>query len=68
MPLRPRPEIDSLKVSAHGGVDYAELGAMGLTAEKIIDFSACCNPYLPSPTVRKALNNIAINQYPDSEY
>jgi len=65
--LRPRPEIENIKVCLHGGPDYAELRAMGLAPEDIVDFSVCCNPFTPPPAVRKILNSIAINQYPDPE-
>ena len=67
MSLRPRPEIENIKACPHGGPDYAELRAMGLAPEDIVDFSVCCNPFTPPPAVRKILNNIAINRYPDSE-
>ena len=67
MSLHPRPEIENIKVCYHGGLDYAELGAMGLAPEDIVDFSVCCNPFMPPPAVRKILNSIAINHYPDSE-
>ena len=67
MSLRPRPEIENIKACPHGGPDYAELRAMGLAPEEVIDFSACCNPFMPPPAVRKILNSVAINHYPDSE-
>jgi len=40
---------------------------MGLTPEAVIDFSACANPFMPPPRIRKMLNSVAIDQYPDSE-
>lgn len=67
MSLQPKPEIESLKVCPHGGVDYAELKAMNLTPEEVIDFSGGSNPFMPPPRIRKILSSIAINQYPDSE-
>ena len=67
MPLQPNPEIENLKPSPHGGIDYAELKSMGLTGDMVIDFSVCSNPFMPSPEVKKSLNDIAIEQYPDSE-
>ena len=67
MPLRPRPEVENLEACPHGGANYAELRAMGLTPEDIVDFSSSCNPFLPSPAVKESLNNVAINHYPDSE-
>jgi len=65
--LRPRPELESLKICPHGGLDYAELKAMRLAPEGIIDFSVCSNPYPPPPTVRKSVSRVSINRYPDSE-
>ena len=67
MSLQPKPEIENLKVCPHGGVNYAELKAMNLTPEEVIDFSGGSNPSMPPPGIRKILNSIAINQYPDSE-
>ncbi|MBA7702069.1 Histidinol-phosphate aminotransferase [subsurface metagenome] len=65
MSLHPRPEIENIKVCHHGGLDYAELRAMGLAPEDVVDFSVCCNPFMPPSAVREILNSIAINQYPD---
>ena len=67
MSLRPRPEVENIEVCPHGGANYAELRAVGLTPEDIVDFSSSCNPFLPSPAVKESLSNIAINHYPDSE-
>lgn len=67
MSLTPRPEVENLKACYHGGINYAELEAMGLSGEKIIDFSVCSNPFMPPPRVKKIIKNIAIEQYPDHE-
>ena len=67
MPLQPRPEIENLKVCPHGGINYAELIAMGITPEAVLDFSVCTNPFMPPPGIRDMLGNIAIEKYPDSE-
>ena len=67
MSLRPRPEVENLRVCSHGGLNYAELEAMSLTPEEIIDFSVCSNPFMPPPGVGKIFNSIAIDRYPDSE-
>ena len=67
MSLRPKPEVENLKVCPHGGPDYAELRAMNLTPEKIIDFSGGCNSFMPPPGIKKILDTVAINHYPDSE-
>ena len=67
MPLHLRPEIENMKICPHGGPDYAELRALSLTPEEVVDFSVCCNPFPPPPAVRKVLSSIAINHYPDPE-
>ena len=67
MSLPPRPEIENLKVCPHGGINYAELSAMGIAPEAVLDFSVCTNPFMPPPGIRKVLNNITIETYPDCE-
>ena len=67
MSLQPKPEVEKLKVCPHGGPNFAELKAMGLTPEEILDFSVSANPFLPPPGVKKILSTVAINRYPDSE-
>ena len=66
MSLRPKPEIENLQVSPHGGMDYAELRAAGLTPEAVLDFSVCTNPFMPPIKLRKTLSDADITQYPDS--
>ena len=65
--LRPKPEVENLKVCSHGGLNHAELSTMGLTPEEVLDFSVCSNPFAPPPKIRRILNTIAINHYPDSD-
>lgn len=67
MSLRLRPEAENLETCPHGGLNLAELKAMGLTPEAVLDFSVCSNPFMPPPGVRKVFDTIAINRYPDSE-
>ena len=67
MSLQPRPEVEKLKACPHGGVNYAELGAMGITPEAVLDFSVCTNPFMPPPGVREIIYTAPIEQYPDSE-
>ena len=67
MSLRPKPEVENLEACLHGGPNQAELTAMGLTPETVLDFSVCSNPFMPPPGVTKILNTIAVNRYPDSE-
>ncbi len=67
MSLRPRPEVENLEVCPHGGLNQAELKAMGLTPEAVLDFSVSSNPFMPPSGVREILNTLAIEHYPDSE-
>ena len=67
MPLSPRPELENLKLCPHGGINYAELSAMGIAPEKVLDFSVCTNPFMPPPGIRQIFDNAAIDKYPDSE-
>ncbi len=67
MSLRPRPEIENLVPSPHGGLNQAELKAMGLTPEEVFDFSVCSNPFPPPPEVSKVFDTISVNRHPDSE-
>ena len=73
MSLLPRLEIQSMSVCSHGGIDYAEVEAIGIAPQDILDFSANLNPFGPPPEVRKMLSEShrelgeAISHYPDSE-
>jgi len=65
--LRPKPEVENLEACLHGGPNRAELTAMGLNPEAVLDFSVCSNPFEAPPGVKKIFNGIAVNRYPDSE-
>ena len=68
MPLEPRTEIKDLKSCAHGGINYAELGALGIVPEDVNDFSVCTNPFMPPPEIEEIkLGELNVLQYPDSE-
>ena len=67
MSLRPKREIARLKTCPHGGLNYAELKALGINPEEILDFSVCTNPFMPPPGIKEMLSTIPIEQYPDSE-
>jgi len=64
---QPKPEIEKLEICPHGGPNYAELKAMGLTADELIDFSVSCNPFSFPPGIKEALESAVIDRYPDSE-
>ncbi|QEL18248.1 pyridoxal phosphate-dependent aminotransferase [Limnoglobus roseus] len=49
----------------HGGIDPGEIASYGFRREQVIDFSANVNPFGPSPAVRDAVRNAALDQYPD---
>lgn len=66
MPLLARPEIMDVAVCQHGGIDYAELRALGVIPQGILDFSANLNPFGPPPGVMEALSEVEISGYPDS--
>jgi histidinol-phosphate aminotransferase len=63
MPPRPRPEIESLRVSPHGGFHADEWHARG----NVIDFSSNVNPFGVSPRVRETLKNAIIERHPDPD-
>ncbi|MBA7678036.1 Histidinol-phosphate aminotransferase [subsurface metagenome] len=67
MSIRPKPEIEKLEVCPHGGPNYAELKALGLTADEVIDFSVGSNPFSFPPEVRGIFDSVVIDRYPDSE-
>jgi len=53
--------------AVHGALDYGELERLGLHPWEVLDFSVNANPYGPSPRVREAIANVAIDRYPDRE-
>jgi histidinol-phosphate/aromatic aminotransferase/cobyric acid decarboxylase-like protein len=53
------------ELPVHGGLHDAELAALGLRAEDLLDFSSSTNPYGPSPSMLRALGEAAIARYPD---
>jgi histidinol-phosphate aminotransferase len=53
--------------AVHGALNYSELERLGLHPSEVLDFSVNCNPYGPSPRVRDAVVNAAIDRYPDCE-
>lgn len=66
MSLRPRLGVEDLEACYHGGPNYTELEALGISAEEVLDFSANTNPFGPPPGVREALLEVDVSQYPDS--
>lgn len=66
MSLQPRPEVERIAPGIHGGPDHAELQTLGLSLDRVLDFSVCCNPYPPPRRVRESLRGMALHRYPDS--
>ncbi len=67
MLLRPKRGMVNLKKGQHGGIDYAEIEALGIDPNDILDFSVCTNPFPLPPGIKETIGTIAIEQYPDSE-
>ncbi len=65
--LRPKPNIAKLPPVTHGGINYAELARLGIAPEDVLDFSVSTNPFGPPPGIKKVLNQVAINRYPNSD-
>ena len=51
----------------HGGLNVAELEALGLKPEEVVDFSASINPLGTSPRVLEAAMKVNLATYPDPE-
>jgi len=67
LPLQPRRTIAGLKTCAHGGVNHAELEALGMDARDVLDFSVCTNPFMPPPGLKETMASAPVERYPDSE-
>jgi histidinol-phosphate aminotransferase len=65
--LRPKRGMANLKKGHHGGINYAEIEALGINPDEILDFSVSSNPFPLPPAIKETLRTIAIEQYPDSE-
>ncbi|MDP6346853.1 MAG: histidinol-phosphate transaminase [Dehalococcoidia bacterium] len=67
MPLKPKPWIANAMPAPHGGPLAAEMEALGLSPEDVVDFSVNINPFGPPPGVREAVATAAMERYPDAE-
>jgi histidinol-phosphate aminotransferase len=63
VPSSPSPR--SSEPARHGGLQEAELRALGIDPETVLDFSSSTNPYGPDPEVARALLGARIDRYPD---
>ena len=66
-PGLPVPRQPSVAPVPHGGPDYAELAALGIRPENLLDFSVNSNPLGPSPRALRALELVDVARYPDTE-
>jgi len=51
----------------HGAINRTELAELGIDPTAVLDFSACVNPFGPSPRVLEAIANSSIQSYPDRD-
>ncbi len=63
--LTPRHAVRQTPADQHGAVQDTELAQWGLAPDDVIDFSVNSNPYGPAPGVRQAIQNVALDRYPD---
>ena len=61
MSLRPKQWIARLKTCPHGGINHAELEALGISPDGVLDFSVCTNPFMPPPGLKEMLGSMGIN-------
>ena len=69
MNLRPRANEHVLTAPfvPHGAIGPAELAALGLTADEVVDFSVNGNAFGPAPGVAEAIAQAALTTYPDPQ-
>ena len=65
--MLPASRLPTVTPVAHGGPDYAELAALGIRPENLLDFSVNANPLGPSPRALRALELVDVARYPDAE-
>ena len=64
----PEPEGGTLpQRPVHGGIKPAELRALGLDPEQVLDFSASISPIGPPPGVWQAMQSVDLSTYPDPQ-
>jgi histidinol-phosphate aminotransferase len=64
--LPPEPRGPVVARVEHGGPDFAELAALGIRPEAILDFSVNKNPLGASPRALRALDLVEPSVYPDA--
>src|SRR5579859_7768858 len=63
--IAPRSHVGNLPAVLHGSISRAELAALGLRPDEVIDFSVNTNPLGPSPRVIDAIQSADWTRYPD---
>jgi histidinol-phosphate aminotransferase len=62
----PAPRLPDVPRVEHGGPDYAELAALGIRPDALLDFSVNKNPLGASPRALRALDLVDVSVYPDA--
>ena len=62
----PEPRLPAVARVEHGGPDFAELAALGIRPEALLDFSVNKNPLGVSPRAMRAVGLVEPSAYPDS--
>lgn len=62
----PAPRQPAVARVEHGGPDYAELAALGIRPDALLDFSVNKNPLGASPRALRALGLVDVSVYPDA--
>lgn len=62
----PAPRLPHVPRVEHGGPDYAELAALGIRPDALLDFSVNKNPLGVSPRALRALDLVDVSVYPDA--
>jgi len=65
--IQPRKEVLLVSPAYHGACDLVELENQHLNPKTQIDFSVNSNPYGPSPRVRRCLEQVPLDRYPDRD-
>lgn len=65
-PGPPTPRLPPVDRVEHGGPDFAELAALGMRPEALLDFSVNKNPLGVSPRAMRALAFVEPSAYPDA--
>jgi histidinol-phosphate aminotransferase len=62
----PAPRSPIVQRVEHGGPDFAELAALGIRPDALLDFSVNKNPLGVSPRAQRALDFVEPSAYPDA--